>query len=87
MTYYVYILQSEKDDGFYIGQTQDLNLRLAMHNSGRSKYTRAKGPWKLYASRELGNRSEAVKMERKLKNLGSKDRIMHFLQSNNFQMY
>ena len=87
MTYHVYILQSEKDGRFYIGQTQNLTLRVDAHNSGKSKYTKSKGPWRLFASKELSSRSDAVKMERKLKNLASRERILHFLQKNNYQIY
>jgi len=32
--FYVYIIYSEKLDAFYIGQTLDLNQRLAEHNTG-----------------------------------------------------
>ena len=47
--YYVYLLKSLKDGRYYIGQTQDLQERLAYHNTGRSTYTRDRGPWELLA--------------------------------------
>ena len=31
--YYVYILQSRRDNGYYIGYTADLKQRLKEHNS------------------------------------------------------
>ena len=34
MNFYVYILQSEKDQSFYIGQTNDLMERLRRHSRG-----------------------------------------------------
>ncbi len=36
--YYVYLLESEKDGRYYIGQTHDVSKRFIYHNSGRSVY-------------------------------------------------
>ena len=36
MAYYVYILQSQVDDSYYIGYTKDLNKRLFKHNQAKS---------------------------------------------------
>jgi len=47
MSYYVYIIRSDKDGTYYVGSTQDIESRLARHNQGRSKYTRNRGPWKM----------------------------------------
>ncbi len=47
MEYWVYILQSEKDGGYYIGHTADLEERIKLDNDGKSSYTKAKAPWKL----------------------------------------
>ena len=67
MVYFVYILQSEKDDSYYIGHTEDLEDRLNRHNHGRSSYTKAKAPWKLIYQEEFSSRSEASKREREIK--------------------
>ena len=32
--YYTYVLQSEKDDGFYIGFAKDLKLKFVQHAKG-----------------------------------------------------
>jgi len=82
MIFYVYILQSEKDGSFYIGQSSNLNDRLIRHNSGTEKYTSKKMPWKLFWSIELPSRSEAMALERKLKNLKSRQRIVEFVNRN-----
>jgi putative endonuclease len=42
---YVYVLQSKKDNGFYIGYTKDLKRRFSQHNSGHSKSTKSRGPF------------------------------------------
>jgi len=35
--FFVYILQSEKDGGFYIGYISDLNKRIRQHNAGKTR--------------------------------------------------
>lgn len=45
--YYVYILQSLKDDSYYTGFTTDVESRLKTHNSGSVVYTSTKLPFKL----------------------------------------
>jgi putative endonuclease len=67
MKYYVYIFQSESDDSYYIGYSQDPEKRLADHNDGRSRYTREKIPWKLVYTEEFFTKTEAIKRERFLK--------------------
>ena len=84
MYYYVYIIQSEVDQSLYIGQTQDLIKRLFKHNRGYSIYTRQLRPWKLYAYKRVNLRKEAMKLERKLKNLKTRERIIEFAINNRF---
>ncbi len=79
MAYWVYILESELNGSYYVGQTEDVNERLTRHNEGREKYTRAHRPWRLLGVIEKPNRSEAILLERKLKNL-SRVRLMQFLE-------
>ena len=40
--YYTYVLQSEVDDHFYTGYTQDLKLRFDQHNKGQVESTKSK---------------------------------------------
>jgi putative endonuclease len=51
--FYVYVLKSEKDGSFYIGQTGDRDKRVAAHNEGRSRWTKSKRPWMLVLLRTL----------------------------------
>ena len=67
MPYFVYILQSDLDQSFYIGYTSDLEKRLEYHNSGKSRYTSRKMPWKLVYQEEYKSKSEAIKRENFLK--------------------
>jgi len=67
MQFYTYILESEETRKLYIGQTSDIDKRLMRHNSGQSRYTKGKGPWKLLYSVSFETRTEAILMEKKLK--------------------
>ena len=42
--FYVYLLRSVADDGFYIGFSTDLKRRLSHHKQGASFATRHRGP-------------------------------------------
>src|SRR5659263_43568 len=78
--YYVYILKS--DLGYsYIGQTSNLEDRLKRHNSDRSTYTKHKGNWGLIASASLASRSEAVRLEKKLKGFKNSDKAINYLRN------
>ena len=43
--FYSYVLQSKKNGRFYTGYTNDLRKRLIEHNSGKSTYTKERGPF------------------------------------------
>lgn len=67
----VYILQSETTAATYVGQTEDLERRIAELNdpdNRRTLYTkRRKGPWKLLHAETFSTRALAMKRERELK--------------------
>ena len=65
--YIIYILQSQKTQRYYVGQTNDLGDRLKRHNDGRVKSTKTGKPWKLVYSEEYQNRQTAYKREREVK--------------------
>ena len=66
--YFVYALQSLKDNRICVGLTQNLSERLAYHNSGRVSSTKGYRPWKLfYTSEEFKTRAEARIREKELK--------------------
>ena len=66
-TAYVYLLKSLQTDKFYLGWTTDLKRRVAEHNSGKSYYTKFRGPWKLVYYEIYKNVNDAKKRERTLK--------------------
>ncbi len=65
----VYILEC-KDGTLYTGITDDLQRRLAAHNSGAgAKYTRGRGPVILRYQEVCENHSQALRREYKIKKL------------------
>jgi putative endonuclease len=72
MKFTVYILFSSSLQKFYTGQTQDFENRIQEHNSGKTPSIKNGIPWKLVWSLVVGNRSEAMKLESKIKSRGAK---------------
>lgn len=73
--YFLYILQSRKDSSYYIGSTNNLENRLRKHNSGGSRYTKSRTPWKVVYSENFNKLSEARTREFYIKSLKSKRAI------------
>jgi len=69
MDVFVYIIKSMKFDKFYIGQTDNVESRLIVHNGPRAKWTKRYQPWKLVNTEKYSSRSEAMKREKYLKSL------------------
>jgi putative endonuclease len=79
MSFWVYIIFSEKYDRFYIGQTNDLDGRIERHNSGYVESTKSFRPWVLKLALSKDNRSESMVLEKKLKNL-NRLRLIEFIE-------
>ena len=77
--YTVYILESISSGRFYKGQTNDLLRRLKEHNNGEEKSTAAYVPWVLVWSANVPTRSEALILERKIKNITGVQRLREFI--------
>jgi putative endonuclease len=84
MDFYVYVIQSEKDQRLYFGQTTNVSQRLEKHNKGYSIYTKYFRPWVLFSYKKANSRTEAISLERKLKNLKSKKKVLEFLENHEF---
>ena len=78
--YFVYILYSVSFDRYYIGQTNDIEQRLEKHNSKQVRSTKGYIPWKVIWFGEKPDRKAAMELERKLKNLKSKERLRAFVK-------
>lgn len=69
MSSYVYVLRCG-DGSLYTGWTNDLEQRLAAHQSGKgAKYTRGRLPIEMVYYEELPDKSAALKRENELKKL------------------
>jgi len=69
LEYIVYILRCG-DGSLYTGITNDLEHRLAVHNSGKgAKYTRSRLPVELVYQEEFSDKSAALKREIAIKKL------------------
>ncbi len=74
-SWFVYILEC-LDGSYYTGITNDLDKRMIAHKKGTgSKYVRAKGFKELISSKKYSSKSEALKVEYKIKKLSKKDKL------------
>ena len=65
--FFVYILRSEVDGGYYIGAAKDVSERIAQHNAGVSLSTRSRRPWKLAYTEAYETLSQARRREQQIK--------------------
>ncbi|SHN37601.1 GIY-YIG nuclease family protein [Gracilibacillus kekensis] len=69
INHYVYILKC-KDETLYTGYTTNIKRRLNMHEQGKgAKYTRGRAPFQLQCYQRCETKSEALKLEAKIKKL------------------
>jgi putative endonuclease len=73
--FFVYVLLSQKDKKFYVGQTNDLADRVLRHNEGRVRATKGRRPLLLAWTESFPTRAEAVRRERYLKSLHGDNRF------------
>ncbi|MFT5171592.1 MAG: putative endonuclease [Candidatus Marinamargulisbacteria bacterium] len=72
----LYLIRT-KGGSLYTGITQDVSRRFLVHQSNSkesAKYLRGKGPLKLVFQKEIGTRSEALKMEISVKRLSKSEK-------------
>lgn len=83
IVYYIYVLQSFKDKGLYIGFSSDLRKRVDSHNKGRVLSTKDRVPFRLIYYEAYIDRLDATGREKFLKS-GSgwryiKKQLFHYL--------
>ena len=72
---YTYILKC-KDGSLYTGWTNDLEQRVAAHNTGTgAKYTKARRPVELVYFEEFETKEQAMKREYAIKQMARKDKL------------
>jgi putative endonuclease len=79
VAWYIYVIESISTGRRYVGQTEDLERRIAEHNNpdhNPIKYTtRQAGPWRLVHYELCSSRSEATRRERWLKSRSGRRRL------------
>lgn len=74
--WYVYIVLCQKDNTLYTGITNNLEKRIKQHNSKKgAKYTKYRAPVVLYKYFIVASKSEALKLEYKIKKLSRKQKL------------
>lgn len=83
--WYVYIVECS-DKTLYTGITTDVQRRLFEHNNKKigAKYTRGRRPVKLIASQSVKTRSQALKLEAKIKSLKKKNKVNYLKEWKNY---
>lgn len=75
MSAYTYLLRCS-DGTLYCGWTDDIEKRLAAHNSGKaSKYTRSRLPVKLVYYEVFDTKREAMSREARIKQLSRREKL------------
>jgi len=84
MAFFVCVL-ANAEGKTYVGQTADLDRRLAQHNDPCCRLTlhtkRHAGPWRLLHFEEFPSRTTAMRRERELKSGKGRERIRGVLLS------
>ena len=78
----VYAVYNKKHNKIYIGQTENIERRIALHNSGEltNSYTsRFDGGWQLIYSEIAYNRVAALIRERQLKSHKGRDFVKKYI--------
>jgi putative endonuclease len=82
--FYVYLLHSISDNGFYIGFSTDLRKRVSEHKRGASFATKSRGPWKLIYYEAYTEREDAEGREKYLKSGAGRrflrSQLQHYLK-------
>lgn len=76
--FYVYVIYNKLVGKYYVGQTEDIDIRLWQHNEHvyKNTYTaRFPGEWKLIYQESFSTRLEALKREKGLKSGNGREYI------------
>lgn len=75
--WFVYLVKCS-DGTLYCGITNDLDKRIKKHNDGKgAKYTKTRRPVSLLKYFERPSKSEALKLEYKIKQLSRQEKLLY----------
>jgi len=63
MSYFIYVLYSDKSSHYYIGSATDPNERLVRHNAGATPSTKSGRPWEIVYKEIFTSKTDALKRE------------------------
>ncbi len=75
MSFFTYILYSDSKDRYYIGSTEDVDLRLIRHNAGATPSTKPGRPWRIVYTEEHSSKTNALVRENYIKSMKSRKYI------------
>jgi putative endonuclease len=78
--FYVYVLRSLRDQGFYIGSTRDLKARFRLHNRGAVRSTSPRRPFDLIFYEAYRSEYDAKRREAYLKSSKGRTTLKTMLQ-------
>jgi len=81
MNWYVYILYSESLDLYYIGCSENPQVRLRKHLSNHKGFTSKAKDWFISYSERFDSKTEALKREKQIKNWKSREMIQKLILS------
>lgn len=78
---FVYALYNKVGEKIYIGQTANLEKRLAEHNSKKGKHftTKLDGEWKVIYKEQVEDRKQALIREKQLKSYQGRQFIKQYI--------
>jgi len=85
--YYVYVLQSLNDNRTYVGYTNDFERRFKEHNSGKSKSTKYRAPFKLLFKEKFTDIKEAKKRELWWKSISGRRELKEYFNNHKISEY
>jgi len=74
--YIVYILYSTRINRYYVGSTNNIIDRIRRHNTGQGNFTKLGIPWIPVLVKEMKSRSQAVRLEVRIKKRGARRFIL-----------
>jgi putative endonuclease len=82
MSYYVYILYSERIDKYYVGKTENLESHLSFHNSERNGiWTKRGQPWEMVKFISFESSTLSSKAERFIKRQKSRKLLEEIIKN------
>ena len=77
---YFYIIYSKQINKYYVGSTENIDLRIERHNLGTTRFTSQANDWVLAYYETFNSKSEAIKREYEIKRIKSRKYIESLIE-------